>query len=190
MVWPRGRWPLGERGPGCGCEGHSRRMRGAAEEDEDMLAPATLTPPPPPPPAPPPSATVAESLCPPASLPPASRSPWALPSTGVRTRGVSPTPLPEAEAALAKASGKVCSSGEELDLLSVVWEWGNGRSGSCGSVGESVSGGWSMGMAPSLTSSKVDFSSSWLELDDDCRQKYKTKKQRNKLLVAAAFFYY
>lgn len=74
-------------------------------------------------------------------------------------------------AALEKASGRVCSSGEELDLFR-PWPWGwgcvwNGSSGPWLPGVDAPRLGWSMGMAPSLTSSSVDFSSSWLEVEED-----------------------
>lgn len=165
IVWPRGRWPpLGETGPDCA--GGKDNLIPAAPLWDDTTAwpsPAWLGPP----------APVVSTAALPSTLSFSSCGcwSWGLPSEGALGRGASPGTLSDSMAALVKASGNVWSSGEELDLLSPwPWDWvcvWKGRSGPWlpGVDGPTV--GWSIGIAPSLTSSRVDFSSSWLEVEDD-----------------------
>lgn len=62
-------------------------------------------------------------------------------------------------------SCKVCSSGEELDLLK-GWEGWKERSTAGRAPSEEMAR--SMGIPPAASSSKGDFSS-WLDAEDDCR---------------------
>lgn len=64
------------------------------------------------------------------------------------------TSPPVALWALLIASGRVCSSGDELDCFRGV-----GEKVRSGSWGPGLSAGWSIGIPPSLTSSSVDLSS-------------------------------
>lgn len=161
MVCPRGLCPLGDREPGWALGNSSFIFE--LEEDMDTLGPTLWVP-----------AVPILSDSPGVSL---SAEPWTetlFPSTGLLDLGSSPAPAPE-PVALAKASGSVCSSGEELDLFKVCeWEKGKSESGAPGV--EKVKGGWSIGMPPSLTSSRVDLSSSWLEVEDDCRKMVRNRK--------------
>lgn len=158
MVCPRGLCPPGDREPGWALGNSSFIL----EEDVDTLVAMLWGP--------------AEPTLSPSPRVSLSAEPWAdmlFPSTGLLDLGRSPAPEP---AALAKASGRVWSSGEELDLFKVcVWEKGKSESGA---PGVEVKGGWSIGMPPSLTSSRVDLSSSWLEVEEDCRSRRKRNVKR------------
>lgn len=167
MVCPRGRWPpLGEMGPGCaGAAGNSNLILAPPFWDDTTAGPSTpwLWPPSPllSPPVLPSTFSFSKWGC----------WGWGLPSEGALGRDVSPEAVSDSIAALEKASGKVWSSGEELDLFSPwpwdwVWVW-KGSSGPWLPGVEDPRVGWSMGIAPSLTSSSVDFSSSWLEVEED-----------------------
>lgn len=159
IVCPRGRWPpLGEIGPGCiGAAGNSNLILPAPAAGPSL-------------PCPWPSSPLASVMV------PSIFSRWGgggggLPSDGVLDHDTSPVADSDSMAALEKASGKVWSSGEELDLFSPcpwgsVWVW-RGSSGPWLPGVEGPRLGLSMGIAPSLTSSSVDFSSSWLEVEED-----------------------
>lgn len=167
MVWPRGRWPPpGEMGPGRAGAAGKANFKAAPPlwDDKPEPSPPWAGPPGPLKSAPvlPSTLSLSEQGC---------CSAWGLPSEGALGRAASPWLFSDSSAALVKASGSVCSSGEELDLFSPWpwdWEWlWKGRSGPWLPGVEGPTLGWSMGIAPSLTSSRVDFSSSWLEVEED-----------------------
>lgn len=139
MVCPRGRCPVGDRGPVC-TGGNSSLILEVEEEDTDTLELLQDVP-----------------AVDPALSPGASTQAWTV---GILLVGAGSTLWDEA---LLKASGRVWSSGEELDLLRVLellLLWVKESSGSWAPGVQRLSGGWSMGIPPSLTSSRVDLSSS------------------------------
>lgn len=137
MVCPRGRCPVGDRGPVC-TGGNSSLILEVEDEDTDTLE-------------------LLQDV--PAANPALSPEAWTVRILPVGAGSGSAL----WDEALLKASGRVWSSGDELDLLRVLellLLWVKESSGSWAPGVQRLSRGWSMGIPPSLTSSSVDLSSS------------------------------